>query len=69
MATAGSGTLQKMFSSNGGGRLKRYLEVEMPAKTEKQRKFMGMCTTTAGRKKAKKKCPPKKVAREFARKG
>jgi len=40
----------------------------MPAKSAKQQRFMGMCTTTAGRKKAQGKCPPKKVAREFARK-
>jgi len=40
----------------------------MPAKTEKQRRFMGMCTTPKGRKKAKGKCPPVKIAREFARK-
>lgn len=40
----------------------------MPAKTEKQRRFMGMCSTTEGRKKATGKCPPKKVAKEFAKK-
>ncbi len=40
----------------------------MPGKTAKQRKFMGMCTTKKGRRKAKKRCPPVKVAREFARK-
>lgn len=40
----------------------------MPGKTAKQRRFMGMCTTAKGRKKARGKCPPKKVAREFARK-
>jgi len=40
----------------------------MPAKTAKQQRFMGMCTTAKGRKKAKKKCPPKKVAKEFAKK-
>jgi len=40
----------------------------MPAKTKKQQRFMGMCSTTKGRKKAKGKCPPKKVAKEFARK-
>jgi hypothetical protein len=39
----------------------------MPAKTRKQQKFMGMCSTTAGRKKAKGKCPPVKVAKEFAK--
>lgn len=40
----------------------------MPAKTEKQRRFMAMCSTKKGRAKAKKQCPPKKVAREFRRK-
>ena len=40
----------------------------MPAKTPKQQRYMGMCLTEKGRKKAKKKCPPKKVARKFARK-
>lgn len=40
----------------------------MPAKTEKQRKFMGMCSTPEGRKKAKGECPPTKVAKEFAKK-
>ena len=40
----------------------------MPAKTEKQRKFMGMCSTTKGRKKAKGRCPSRKVAKEFRRK-
>ena len=40
----------------------------MPAKTEKQRKFMGMCSSPEGRAKAKGKCPPVKVAKEFARK-
>lgn len=39
----------------------------MPAKTPRQRRFMGMCTTPEGRKKARKKCPPVSVAREFAR--
>ena len=38
----------------------------MPAKTKKQQKFMGMCTTPEGRKKAKGKCPPVSVAKEFA---
>jgi len=41
---------------------------KMPAKTKKQQRFMGMCTTAKGRKKAKGKCPPKKVAKKFARK-
>ena len=40
----------------------------MPAKTKKQQQFMGMCSTTGGRKKAKGKCPSRKVAKEFARK-
>lgn len=40
----------------------------MPAKTEKQRKFMGLCSNPEGRKKAKGKCPPMKVAKEFAKK-
>jgi len=35
----------------------------MPAKSEKQRRFMAMCAHTPG--KAYKKCPPKSVAREF----
>lgn len=37
----------------------------MPAKTEKQRKFMAMCATPAGRKKAHADCPPIKIAKEF----
>ena len=41
----------------------------MPAKTRKQQHFMGMCTTPEGRRKAKGKCPPISVAKEFARKG
>lgn len=40
----------------------------MPAKSKKQRRFMGMCLTKKGRKKAKGTCPPKKVARKFAKK-
>ena len=40
----------------------------MPAKTEKQRRFMAMCSTPKGRKKARGKCPSVKVAREFRRK-
>lgn len=36
----------------------------MPAKSEKQRRFMAMCAHTPG--KAYKKCPSKKVAREFS---
>ena len=52
-----SGTLDR----NGEGNL-------MPAKSAKQQRFMGMCSTDKGRAKAKGKCPPKKVAKEFARK-
>lgn len=37
----------------------------MPAKTEKQRRFMAMCSTKKGRGKAKGKCPPVKVAKKF----
>jgi len=37
----------------------------MPAKTKKQQRFMAMCTTPKGRKKAKGKCPPQNVAEEF----
>lgn len=37
----------------------------MPAKTRKQQQFMAICAHTPG--KAKGKCPPKKVAREFSR--
>lgn len=42
-------------------------EVAMPAKTKRQQRFMAMCLTPKGRKKARGKCPPKKVAREFRR--
>ena len=38
----------------------------MPAKSEKQRKFMGMCAHGKGQ--ARGKCPSKKVAEEFSRK-
>ena len=38
----------------------------MPAKSEAQRKFMGMCSTSEGRSKAKGKCPPMSVAKEYA---
>lgn len=37
----------------------------MPAKTERQRRFMALCYSSPG--KAKKKCPSKKVAHEFMR--
>lgn len=40
----------------------------MPGKTAKQRRFMGMCSSPEGRAKAKGKCPPVDVAREFAKK-
>ena len=39
----------------------------MPSKTKKQARFMAMCATPKGRKKAKGKCPPKRVAKEYAR--
>lgn len=39
----------------------------MPAKTRKQQRYMAMCSTPAGRKKARGKCPPVKVAKEFRR--
>lgn len=38
----------------------------MPAKSAKQQRLMGMCSTPEGRKKAKRKCPPNTVAKEFA---
>lgn len=38
----------------------------MPAKSDRQRKFMGLCAHQP--EKATKPCPPKAVAREFARK-
>lgn len=37
----------------------------MPSKTLKQQRFMAMCSTTKGRAKATKKCPPRNVAEEF----
>lgn len=40
----------------------------MPAKTKRQQRFMGMCANPKTRGKARKKCPPKKVARKYARK-
>lgn len=40
----------------------------MPARSEAQQHFMGMCSTAAGRKKAHGKCPPVSVAKEFAKK-
>jgi hypothetical protein len=41
--------------------------IGMPAKTRKQQRFMAMCSTAAGRRKARRKCPPLKVAKEFRR--
>jgi len=41
----------------------------MPAKTKKQQRFMAMCSTPKGRKKAKGECPPMKVAKEFRKSG
>jgi hypothetical protein len=38
----------------------------MPAKTKRMQRFMGMCAHSPG--KAKGKCPPMKVAREFSHK-
>lgn len=40
----------------------------MPAKSPEQQRFMGMCSTPEGRKKAKGKCPPMSVAKEFRKK-
>jgi len=37
----------------------------MPAKTRRQQRYMAMCSTSKGRAKAKGKCPPLKVAKEF----
>ena len=39
----------------------------MPSKTQKQARFMAMCATSKGRAKAKGKCPPVRVAKEYAR--
>lgn len=39
----------------------------MPAKSKAQQKFMGICLSKGGRKKANKPCPPKSVAKKFAR--
>ncbi len=38
----------------------------MPAKSKAQQAFMGLCSSPAGRSKAKGKCPPVSVAKEFA---
>lgn len=40
----------------------------MPAVSAPQQHFMGMCSSKEGRKKAKGKCPPMDVAKEFGRK-
>lgn len=40
----------------------------MPAVSQVQQKFMGMCLTAKGRKRARGKCPPISVAEEFAHK-
>lgn len=37
----------------------------MPAVTRRQQRFMAMCSTEKGRAKAKGKCPPVKVAKEY----
>jgi len=39
----------------------------MPAASKAQQRFMGLCSTSAGRKQAKGKCPPLTVAKEYAR--
>lgn len=39
----------------------------MPSKSAKQHRFMAMCSTGKGRAKAKGRCPPKRVAREFVK--
>ena len=41
----------------------------MPSKTRKQYNFMAMCASSKGRAKAKGRCPPKKVAKEFLKAG
>lgn len=40
----------------------------MPAVSEAQRRFMGLCSTSTGQKKARGKCPPMKAAKEFVHK-
>lgn len=37
----------------------------MPAVSKRQQRYMAMCSTPKGRKKAKGKCPPVSVAKEF----
>ena len=39
----------------------------MPAQSKAQQRFMAMCRTTAGRKKARGKCPSKAVAEKYSR--
>ena len=39
----------------------------MPSKSAKQARFMRMCASEKGRRKAGKKCPPKRVAREYVK--
>lgn len=42
----------------------------MPSKSQKQHNLMAMCSTTKGRKRARKlgiKCPPMSVAKEYMR--
>jgi hypothetical protein len=38
----------------------------MPAVSKAQHKFMGLCSSHKGRAKAKGKCPPMSVAKEYA---
>jgi hypothetical protein len=41
----------------------------MPARTERQRKYMCLCANNPERvRKKKKECPPREVAREFCKK-
>lgn len=40
----------------------------MPARTERQRRFMAMCSSERGRRRASKRCPTREIAREFMRK-
>lgn len=37
----------------------------MPSKSGAQHRFMGLCSTEKGRAKAKGKCPPVEVAKEY----
>lgn len=38
----------------------------MPAESKAQQQFMGLCSTPAGRRKARGKCPPVSVAKKYA---